>query len=394
MPLDKECGNPRRRARSEPPVCSGTGGRDDAAETGGDSSRLNWWHWVAGAALVTAWHLVIWSVVAARTGTALGDILLHWDAAWYLRIVTHGYDAASAAFPPLFPALIRGLAAVFPVAAPAAMAGMGSLFSFGCLLVCCVMLAALHSRHAAGATGRGALLCFLLSPASYVFHSFHTESLFLLFSALAFLGLRRGPWWLPAVWAGLAALVRHQGVLLAAAIAIGVALQAPSRRTGAVRFVVTGLVSGLLWLLAPLGHWLAGRGPFPALAAHEQGWFVADSLLTCLRTLWFGNPIQNLRAGSLLHHAFYLALLAAAARLLARRRWSEGLYCAASLLIMLAQGELIDAFRFGAVLFPVLFLFGDHWERWPRVWAWPALALYALLNAAVTWAYAMPRWAY
>ncbi|MCX6129089.1 MAG: hypothetical protein NTX25_08520 [Proteobacteria bacterium] len=196
------------------------------------------------------------------------------------------------------------------------------------------------------------------------------------------------------MFAGLSALVRHQGVFLAISIAFGASLELKTWPQRWFRFLAMGMISGAIWSMSLGLHYFEGRGFFPAVSAHQEHWFLADGLASYFKTLVLANPIQNFRIGSLIHHAFYGLLLFGLARVLQKRLWAEGLYCLASLAIMPLQGELVDAFRFGAVLFPVLFALGEFWQALPRWIAWPIFSIYLLLNLVVTWEYGIARWAY
>jgi hypothetical protein len=339
-------------------------------------------------------HLLLWFAVRMRSGESWTALLQHWDAGWYLRIATQGYDAASAAFPPLFPYLSRGLTYLFGMSGDSAVLLMGTLLSIICFGLSLKVLTSRLGRVRHAWMGWGGLLLLEWSPASYIFHSFHTESLFLLLSILGFTALEKKQWWLAATWAGLAALTRHQGVFLAIALAFGGMLMQTSWLRRLWIFAGMGAVSGLLWGLAPLLHFWEGRGWFPAMGAHQSHWFIADGISSYFKTFILANPIQNFRIGSLLHHAFYGLWLIGTYLLWRRGRYAETLYCFLSLAIMPLQGELVDAFRFGAVLFPLLFVLGDRWERLPRWAGWPLLGIYVLLNLVVTWQYAISRWAY
>ncbi len=344
--------------------------------------------------LVLCLHLALWFAVLLRSGESWTGLLQHWDAGWYLRIATQGYDAASAAFPPLFPYLARSLTQILGFSGQAAVLVIGTVFSMLCFAWTIKTLAGRRGAQRQAWMGWGGLLFLLWSPSSYIFHSFHTESLFLLLSVLGFAALYQKQWWLAAFWAGLAALTRHQGVFLAIALAFGGML---AQRGGMRRLAVfagMGAISGLLWGLAPLLHFWEGRGWFPAMGAHESHWFIADGISSYFKTFILANPIQNFRVGSLLHHLVYGIWIGGAILVFRRGRYAEAVYCFLSLAIMPLQGELVDAFRFGAVLFPLLFVLGDSWERLPRWVGWPIIGAYGLLNLVVTWQYAISRWAY
>src|SRR5215210_8857761 len=72
--------------------------------------------WV-GTALTLFWAPLHGADIPAdRAYGALGDLLFgtfeHWDAQWFLHVALDGYNPVSAAFFPLYPALVHVLAAV------------------------------------------------------------------------------------------------------------------------------------------------------------------------------------------------------------------------------------------------------------------------------------------
>ena len=100
-----------------------------------------------------------------------------------------------------------------------------------------------------------------------------------------------------------------------------------------------------------------------------------------------------------LRNAFALLLLLGCAGLWRSGRTLRGarplaLYGLLSLLVMLPQGDLGNAFRFGAVLFPVLFWLGDALATKPAWVRWGAFLPLLWLNHKVTHGYAIGSWAY
>ncbi|MEY4631125.1 MAG: hypothetical protein RIQ81_1245 [Pseudomonadota bacterium] len=359
----------------------------------------------AAAAAVAACHLILWLVIGVARGTTLPEILTHWDSGHFSAIVTGGYSGARWAFYPLYPLFLKGATWTLNLlmATPPQVAGaIVSTVIFGAF----VWLVASSPTnpdgrrttppHTMAPLTRAGWMLFLLSPASYVFQSNHTESLFVLLTFCAFsFSFRAGAhsWILAAVFAGLAALTRNHGVLAAVVVAM---IAASKERTPARkfwRFSTSGLISAALFGLFPLFQFVKTGNPLQFVQAHEN-WNLPSGPGAYFATFWFGNPMQNTRPMSILHHAF-VGLLIWSCWLWWKRYRPVAAYISFFILLMPAQLEFVDAFRFGAVLWPVFFLLGDLAVK--RLPAWGnsfMLAAAASLNVAVTVAYGLGRWAY
>lgn len=178
------------------------------------------------AAVWLALHGIIWWLVYQFEPTIYPyarSMLEYWDAWHYNAIIKEGYSGIRWAFYPLYPMLVKALAWSTGLRARPEIAG--TIFSTLAFAAFCSMQAWLA---AAPDEKQGLLkpvsvwgwLFFLFSPASWVFHSHHTESLFLLLSFAALLASSRGSWKTAALIAGLCALMRNQGVFLAVAVAL------------------------------------------------------------------------------------------------------------------------------------------------------------------------------
>lgn len=144
------------------------------------------------------------------------EALSEWDGSHYATIAENGYVAEGVerrhvAFFPLLPALARLLGGREHVRIA------GILVSQISLLVALLLLVRLRPGEQAAAVPplrEEPGLWLLVSPLAFFFSVFYTESLFLLLSLLAYLGLRRRRWLLS--WAGglLAGLCRPTAVFL------------------------------------------------------------------------------------------------------------------------------------------------------------------------------------
>ncbi len=345
--------------------------------------------WALGAGVgMLVLHGAMLAGLARHRGVPLTRMLGAWDASLHAVIAETGRTAALWAFYPLWAGLLE--------AAHRALPGMATVL-VGAVLAAALFLVALGVLAAAGptrvcpATGPGFALGAVLlafTPASWTFHTAHTESLFLLLSLLAFLAAGRGRGLGAGLLAALACLTRNQGVLVAGAT---VALVA--ERTRNARPALLAALPPVLALLAFLGfQWLRTGDPLAFLDA-QANWAHASSALEVLRTFWFGNSWQNTNAGSLARHAFFLGAVAASVAL-ARRDRILGLYCLASLALLPLQGELVNAFRFTAVLFPLHLWAGERLAVARAPLRLLGLAAWLGLNVWVTRELAYGKWAY
>jgi Mannosyltransferase (PIG-V) len=141
--------------------------------------------------------------------------LARWDAVWYLSIAHTGYggDSARAAFFPLYPLLVRGLAAPFG-AGPAALLAAAYAISFAALMGALVLLHRLVSLELGRPLAQPTLLLLCVFPAALYFGAPYSESLFLLLAVGTFYAARTGRWaWAGACGAG-ASATRSAGLLL------------------------------------------------------------------------------------------------------------------------------------------------------------------------------------
>jgi Mannosyltransferase (PIG-V) len=347
------------------------------------------------AVATAAWlgmHLALWGYLAIRYNATLTGILNLWDAGNYTTIVRSGYSGYLWAFYPLYPFIVRCVTEGLGVTNVPLAGAAVSTVAFGVFVTLVVRWGSAMGDAGFAPRTLAGWLFFLFSPSSFVFHSHHTEALFVLFSYVALASSVRGALVLGGMSAALCALLRNQGVLVVIASAV-IALSRevePSRRLRALAMTggigTLGIVSFLLF------QFLTSGSPWTFVAAQEN-WFHAESPVALLRTLYFGNPSQTVDGAILLRYAFFW-LMVGGTLLLWRRQRALSLYAGASLVLVLAQGDFVNAFRYGAVLFPVLFEVGDASALLPRRARLAALAGWITLNLYVTRRYALAGWAY
>lgn len=145
------------------------------------------------------------------------NLLYHWDALWFGRIVQRGYDYApgvqsSVNFFPLFPLLLRGFRWLTGAWTPFA----GFVISNTLLLGAGVLLRRLASLDYPASTriGLRAVWLLFLCPATFFHSAGYAESLYLFLSLGAFLLARQARWAGSAVAGALLTATRGNALLI------------------------------------------------------------------------------------------------------------------------------------------------------------------------------------
>jgi hypothetical protein len=135
-------------------------------------------------------------------GDTLASPLARWDAVWYLRIASGGYEESEvrAAFFPLYPLLARGLSELAGGSAGALLLA-GYAVALAAFLAALVLLHRLVELELGRPLAEPALLLLAVFPGALFFGAPYAESLFLLASVGACYAARTGRW----AWAGVAA---------------------------------------------------------------------------------------------------------------------------------------------------------------------------------------------
>lgn len=239
-----------------------------------------------------------------------------------------------------------------------------------------------------------AVLYILVSPAAIFLAVGYTEALFLAFALWAWLAARDGRWWLAAVLAGAASVVRINGVFLCLALLVFIAFSAHGQRLKAFLTFAPAFVPILgyeIYLRVATGDWLAwfhaesrgwGRHLTSPAASYQRTWAAA-----------FGHRFNA--PGSF---PFQLELVAAAAGLailavvIVRRSWPEVVYAG------LTIGSLVTSVWYESVPRSLLLL----WPLWAFLAAQSAkrpvvgkayVAISAPLAVAIALLYLSGNWA-
>ncbi|NMO21915.1 hypothetical protein HPC49_40400 [Pyxidicoccus fallax] len=345
------------------------------------------------AIAVVFMHLTVWRWIAFRRHQTFGHILSYWDSAYYTAIARDGYSGVLFAFYPAYPLTVGFLGKLLGVTEFQWVGAVFSTVMFAGFLFWCFR-ASRSGEVPDGLTPKSRLgwLFVLLWPVSYIFHSHHTEALFLLLSFLAFFfsGTRRPVW--GGIFAALCALTRNQGVLVVGAAALLAAWveTTPARRVRAL------LIAGVLGALGVVGFLtfqsVVAGSPFAFVKA-QQNWTHVESVGQVLKAFVFANPWQSTDPYNVLWYISWWVLLIGAV-LLARRQPALGVYALLCLLMQLYQGEFVNTFRFAAPVFPLLFFLGDGCAKRPRWFQFAVVMGLFVLNVATVRHYGLGEWAY
>jgi hypothetical protein len=277
-----------------------------------------------------------------------------WDGHWYARVAARGYllipgRQSDPAFFPLYPILMRGL---HTIGLPLVVAGA--------LVANAALLAAVPAFHRLGqrllpeqVALRGAVF-LALAPLGYVFSMAYPESLLLAFCVFALLAALDGRFGLAAVLAGLAALTRPEGALLAIVIG-GMAWRAwasldPAGRGRAIAAVLAGPAA----VLAFMGYLQWALGDMHAWSRAEQPWgrsFGLDGPLRAVESL----PHLVSTDALLVRDVVFLALSAALLILAATRTTLPREWIVAGTLVLVLpifSGTFESAGRFALMALP------------------------------------------
>ncbi|MGD3106730.1 hypothetical protein [Streptomyces sp. YGL11-2] len=217
-----------------------------------------------------------------------------WDSGWYLGIAGHGYEHTlghdfhenNLAFFPLYPVLIKAVAAV----TPGSRATAGLLIAVGCSLLAAWGVFAVGDRLHGRRVGTALAVLWGAAPVAVIEWMGYTESLFTALAAWSLYAVLTGRWLAAGGLALLAGLTRPTGLALAAAVSL-CALLALRRRPGGAAAAAPAPRLLAAALLAPLG-WLGYVGWVGLRLGRADGYFAVQKMW---HNEWDGG-VQTLRS--------------------------------------------------------------------------------------------------
>ena len=312
-----------------------------------ERAALGMWA-AAHLSLFTLAWAAAWAYRSVSSHAPLTGVFQHWDANIYQAIAQYGYfsphSAANSVV--MFPGFPIVLAAVHLVLRNWTLSELSVSAVAGCFAV--VSLTRL-------AGNRSAALYLLTMPVAIFLMVGYTECLFLALAIPAWRSATLGRWYRAALLAGLAGLVRPDGVFLVCALVV-MALTGPrgERVLNAITACLglTGPAVYEVYLWASTRNWNAWR------TADQKGWDLHTvTPLQALKTTWWGAFEHPYSASYAFE--FQLELGAMAVMVLATlaflwgRRWPEAVYCGLPVLALGTQTWYQTDSRTLLVLFPV-----------------------------------------
>jgi Mannosyltransferase (PIG-V) len=286
---------------------------------------------------------------------AFTDIWARWDSVFFVRIAEHGYDEASAAFAPLYPAAVAALGRAFLghyVVAGIAVSLAAGLGAF--------LLLYRVAEERLGVDGaRRAVLYLAVFPMALFLQAVYSESLYLLLVLAAFVVAERGRFAAAGVLAGLAILTRVTGLALLPALAL-LAWRYSDRRRAlgglALAIPIAAVYPLILWqqLGDPWAFWNAQERWHRELSPAGPLGGIWNALVE-----WTPSDVGPQHAIAVNAEGLIALVLFTGLTVVAWRRFGApyGLFAAVSLAIPLSypsdRWPLLSLPRFGLVIFPL-----------------------------------------
>jgi hypothetical protein len=298
-----------------------------------------------------------------RTGGLSVGGFARWDGRWYVWIAGHGYGGAPPHAHhhqtpwPFFPVLPAAMHAIHWVSGVSLLVA-GVLVNHAVFFVALVGIHRIARRHLSGRAAVLAVWIAALAPFAFVFSMLYPSALFLAASVWAFVWVEERHDTLGGVAAGIAALTRPDGVIVAVVLACTLRRD----RARVARIAGPAVVAVSAWMVFNYER----TGDALRFLHAKQAWHEIDlfslSRLTPIDVLARTNqPADN----ALFHLAvalFAFALVVCTRRVLPKAwTWLTGLYLLPSLLL-----GIVGMGRYATEAFPPVVAAGSVLESHPN----------------------------
>jgi hypothetical protein len=303
--------------------------------------------------------------------------LTSWDGIYYLGIARDGYHATAladghfdVAFQPLYPFLVRVLAAPWPAFTGLVAVALSNVLA----LVGLGLLARLGEPYLGRRRARLAAAYLAIFPFAAVFSMAYTESLFLVLTVSAFLAAERRRFALAGILLALDTLTRLQAAVLVVPIAVLLWQRSERRLTAPLAWLLLAPTAAAAFLLFASVAGGNGSGYFDAMATwgrtglgSAQG---GDALLDRL------DPYRLALAGVFLVSLFSLVYMR-----VDRVPVAYALVPVLTIALVLASGLLESVGRYVMLAFPFVWILA---RRGPATrFTWPLLSAALLATVSI-----------
>jgi hypothetical protein len=295
-----------------------------------DRTALAIWLTTRLAVLALTWPAAF--IFRGQTKSPQGWFQLwqNWDAVRLADIAQFGYFSPAEKLYPnqiaFFPGFPGALDIVHALVRQWTVSGLIVSFIAGTVAV--VALSRIAERDYRPGSGSKAVLYLVVSPAAIFLAAGYTESLFLALAVTSWLCARSDRWVAAVLLAGLASVVRVNGLFLCVAVAFEILRRAGGQRVRALAVFIPALVPLAcyeIYLKVTTGSWLAW------MHAEQLGWQrQLTNPIDTFKTTWGAGFGQEFAAP--INFVFQLEIFAVAAgviatiALLVHRRWPEAIY--------------------------------------------------------------------
>jgi len=366
------------------------------AEAASGSAR--WFPTVAVAVYFACRVLTVGAVAIAdrTTHNSIVADLTTWDGTWFLRAVRHGYPAHlpmvdghvaanPIAFFPLFPLVVRGLAAlgIDP--------GAGALVVSGLTGATAVVAVGFLARRLAGdmAAGRAALL-FAVFPGTSAFSFAYSEGIVITCVGLGLIALLDRRWWLAGMLGAVATAASPVALAFVVSCAYcGVRAARVERRPWPLAAPVLaplGFVAYMAYLWAHTGSLMAWR------LTERGGWKSFPSATYPFRIVWafVHDPLSPTLTGQILFVGTVAAVVGVVLMVKERQPVPVVLYGICALGAAAVSQPVGLRPRFLMLAFPVVIAAGTRYRGWThRALVGVCLVLLVLMTILETGSHAV-----
>lgn len=346
-------------------------------------------------AIYFIYHFSLWILTIHSMDLTYQKSLSNWDAEWYNQIVQDGYNEKSIAFYPLYPFLIKFISIILPFNIPPQYIGV--IFSsilfllFNIFILKIISSKEKHPEWLTPQTKYGYFF-FLFAPVSYIFHSSHTESLYLLLSFMAFYFADKR-WFFASILAGLCALTKNQGILLSIAIAWLIVNTQDKISDKIKKFILSGITSFSMYSLFLIYQYFLFSNIFSFLEAQKYFLNITSTFSEYFTAFFDIIRYKELTRFSI-YETIYFYILFTLNLLLFKKSKPVFFYTLTCLLITPTVFSLMNGFRYTIFLFPLIFTVGDFLSKRNIIFLVILTIFLLYLNHQMTRNYVLTRWSY